>query len=338
MIPAERVIVIGTSTGGIDALRVLVAGLPPQLPAAVLVVVHTGPSGPNLVDRILERAGALPAHNATAGELIEPGHIYVARADHHLVIGALRRVVLTKRPRENRFRPAIDPLFRSAAAVYGPAAIGVVLTGLLDDGTAGLWAIKERAGVAVVQNPEEAVAPSMPLNALKHVEVNHCVKLEQMAGVLTQLVNTPIASGGGKPMNPELEAEVKVAQEDHALASRFDIWGDPSLFACPECHGVLLERKVGSNVRYRCHTGHAYSLEALMSELEDKTEQALWNVLRSLEETTMLLEQTATKLEAQGQSRPAETMRRRVLDVRQRANRVRAVLYEDEPLSEKRTA
>src|SRR4051794_15988643 len=175
-----HLVVIGTSGGGIEALRELAAGLPADFPAPIAVVMHTSPQAPGILPDILQRAGALPAVNAKNGERLRPGTIYVPPPDHHLLIEP-GRVRISRGPRENRFRPAIDPLFRSAAQVYGPGAIGVLLTGSLDDGTAGLWAIKRLGGVAIVQDPADALFPDMPRSAIEHVEVDHVVPLADVA-------------------------------------------------------------------------------------------------------------------------------------------------------------
>lgn len=185
----SNIVVVGASAGGVDALRTLVAGLSPEFPLPVCVVVHVSPDSPGLLGEILDRSGPLRAKNACEFQRLRPRCIYVAPPDHHLMVepGVVR---LTRGPRENRFRPAIDPLFRSAAQVYGPAAIGVVLSGDLDDGTAGLWAIKQLGGIAIVQDPGEALFPSMPQSALQYVNVDHCVRLSDMASVLNRLAAT----------------------------------------------------------------------------------------------------------------------------------------------------
>src|SRR5262245_28426519 len=169
---SNRIVVIGGSAGGIEALKGLASQLPREFASAICVVVHTSSASPGLLPSILSRAGPLQAEHARDGQRMHAGHFYIAPADYHLMLepGVLR---LTKGPRENRFRPAIDPLFRSAAQVFGPGAIGVVLSGGLDDGTAGLHAIKRLGGTAIVQHPEDAVSPSMPINAAKHVSVDY---------------------------------------------------------------------------------------------------------------------------------------------------------------------
>src|SRR3954447_1871614 len=185
---SKHIVVIGASAGGLEALRAIVGALDPDFAAPICVVLHTSPQSPGLLDGILTRPGKLAALNAINGERLRPGHIYVAPPDFHLVVepGILR---VTKGPRENRFRPAIDPLFRSAAQVYGPGAIGVVLTGSLDDGTAGLWTIKQLGGCAIVQDPSDALFPGMPENALTHVDVDYVVPLAELAPLLMSLTS-----------------------------------------------------------------------------------------------------------------------------------------------------
>src|SRR5262245_50390541 len=188
--PAKQLVVIGTSSGGIEALRQLVAALPSQFPAAIAIAVHTSPQSPGILHEILSRSGPLPALSPSGVVRLKAGHIYVAPPDYHLLIEP-GTAWITKGPKENRFRPAIDPLFRSAAQVYGPAAIGVILTGNLDDGSAGLWAIKQLGGVTVVQDPNDALFPSMPKSALAYTNVDYCVPLAEVASLLVHLTKAP---------------------------------------------------------------------------------------------------------------------------------------------------
>jgi two-component system chemotaxis response regulator CheB len=184
--PPRRLVVVGASAGGIEALRTLVAALSADFPAAIAVVLHTAPGSPGVLHEVLGRVGTMPVSSPATGTLIRSGHLYVAPSDYDLLIepGRLR---LTRGPQENRFCPAIDPLFRSAAQVYGPAAIGVVLTGNLDDGTAGLRMIKQLGGVAIAQDPAEAMFPSMPESAIRHVNVDHVARLAEIAPLLVRL-------------------------------------------------------------------------------------------------------------------------------------------------------
>src|SRR5215207_10858312 len=190
------IVVIGTSAGGVEALRALVGGLPADFPGSVFVVMHTAPDSPGVLAQILERSGPLPAAHASNRERIRPGRVYVAPPDMHLLLepGVMR---LTRGPKENRFRPAIDPLFRSAAAVYGPRVVGIILTGGLDDGTSGLWAVKRLGGVAVVQDPDEAFMPSMPQSALEQVEGDYKLPVAEIPGGLARLASTTVAEQGG---------------------------------------------------------------------------------------------------------------------------------------------
>jgi two-component system, chemotaxis family, protein-glutamate methylesterase/glutaminase len=288
------IIVIGASAGGLEALRTLVAALPPNLPAALFVVLHVSKDSPGLLPQILNNTGPLPALHAEDGLPIRSGHIYVAPADHHLLLeaGWMR---LTHGPKENRFRPAIDPLFRSAAYVFGPQVIGIVLSGMLDDGTAGLWSIKDRGGIAIVQEPHEALYPSMPQSALRYVAVDHRLHMGEIATVLERLVRKPLAEEEEVPMSEALAIETKIALEDHALESGVLQLGQPSLFTCPECHGVMIQIEEGAIVRYRCHTGHAYSQETLLAEIDETIEMGLWSAVRTMDEKVFLLRQLATQ-------------------------------------------
>lgn len=207
------IIVIGTSAGGVEALKVLGGMLPHDLPAAIFIVLHLAPTGPSLLAEILSRAGALPATQGGNGERISPSRIYVAPPDHHLLVEP-GHVRVRRGPKESRFRPAVDVLFRSAPYVYGPRVIGVILTGALDDGTAGLWAVKDRGGLAVVQEPQEALHSSMPQSALRHVDVDACLPLAKIAPTLVQLAGDPAPVEGVLPVSERLAMEIRIARED----------------------------------------------------------------------------------------------------------------------------
>ena len=334
----KDIIVIGTSSGGIDALKGLVASLPRDLKAAVFVALHVAPYSIGILPEILERAGPLPASNARDMEPIEHGRIYVAPPDRHLLVESPGVVRVTRGPRENRFRPAVDPLFRSAAYAFGPRVVGVILTGRLDDGTAGLWAVKERGGTAVVQHPDDAYAPSMPLNAIKHVEVDHIVPLREIAPLLVRLTETPAAEEGVRPVPEEMEIEVKIAREDNALESGIMKWGEPSVYACPECHGVLLQLKEGSNMRFRCHTGHAYSVDSLLAEFAEKTEESLWSAIRAIEENVLLMRDLARHMGERHHGADAEALLKKADESQQRADLVRRAVMNHENLSREKVA
>jgi two-component system chemotaxis response regulator CheB len=297
--PLDRLVVVGASSGGIDALRTLAAALPPDFPAPILVVIHTAPAAPGLLAGILERAGPLSARTAEDGERFQPGHIYVPPPDHHLLVepGRLRT---TKGPKENLFRPAIDPLFRSAAQVYGPAVVGVLLTGNLDDGTAGLKVIKQLGGIAVVQHPADALFPSMPESALQHVDVDHCVPLSEIPSLLTTLLAPPVEEEAPASATKLVAIEVEIAKGENAMNVGLEEIAEPSSFACPECHGVLLRLKGEHPRRFRCHTGHAYSVQSLVTAFGQGIEDSLWAAVRSLEEAALLFGELAAHKRNEG--------------------------------------
>ena len=267
----QDIIVIGASSGGVEALRILAAGLPPDLPAAVFAVLHVG-NNPSILPEILARSGPLPALHPRDGAPIVNGNIYVAPPDRHLLIepGCMR---LSPGPKENRSRPAVNPLFRSAAAAYGARVTGVILTGALDDGAAGLAEIKRRGGIAIVQDPKTAFNPSMPANAVAQVDVDHIVPLDGIAPLLSTLASTARSA---------LETEKPMQEEP--LVKTF------SGLTCPECRGPLTTERQGRIVEYRCRVGHAYAPLALAQEHQEAVERTLWATLVALEEAADIAE------------------------------------------------
>jgi two-component system, chemotaxis family, protein-glutamate methylesterase/glutaminase len=318
----KDIVVVGASAGGIEALRVLVGALPAELPASIFVVLHTSPEAPGMLADILDRAGRLPATSAKDRERIRPGTIYVAPPDRHLLIEP-NLVRVTRGPKENRFRPAVDPLFRSAAQTYGPRVVGVILTGYLDDGTAGLWTVKQLGGTTIVQDPSDALVPFMPRNALAHVKVDYCLPVEEIAPLLVRLTSETAEEKGAYPVPKEVEIEVNIAKEKKALEAGVLQLGEPSNYACPECHGVLLQMKEGSLWRFRCHTGHAYSIESLLTDITEKMDDALWNSIRAFEEGELFMRHMAEHLGDGENSQSAEAFLKRADDAKRRANLMR---------------
>ena len=316
----KDIIVVGASAGGIDALRVLTAALPADLSASLFIVVHTSPAAPGMLAEIFSRSGILPATYAIDGERIEKGRIYVAPPDHHLLIEP-NRMRVTRGPKENRFRPAVDPLFRSAAQTYGPRVVGVILTGYMDDGTAGLWTVKRLGGTAVVQDPTDALVPFMPRNAVTHVNVDYCLPLEQIAPLLVRL--TTEAAEGDYQVPKEVEIELNISKEQNAIDAGVLQLGAPSNYACPECHGVLLQMKEGTLFRFRCHTGHAYSVESLLADITEKMDDALWNSIRAFEEGELFMRHMAEHLDHGENTPSAESFLKRADDTKRRANLMR---------------
>lgn len=316
----KDIIVVGASAGGIEALRVLTGALPADLSASLFIVVHTSPDAPGMLADIFNRFGKLPATYAKDRERIDKGKIYLAQPDRHLVIEP-NHMRVTRGPKENRFRPAVDPLFRSAAQTYGPRVVGVILTGYMDDGTAGLWTVKQLGGTAIVQDPADALVPFMPLSAMTHVNVDYCVPLAEIAPLLVRL--TTEAAEGAYQVPKEVEIEVNIAKEQKALDAGVLQLGEPSNYACPECHGVLLQMNDGTLFRFRCHTGHAYSVESLMTDITEKMDDALWNSIRAFEEGELFLRHVAEHLSHGEGSHSAESFLERADDAKRRANLMR---------------
>ena len=315
------IVVVGASAGGTEALTELVAGLPHDFPAAIFVVVHFPASAASVLPRILSRAGSLPAIHADDGMAFQRGRIYVARPDCHLMVRD-GRLAVRKGPKENNSRPAIDPLFRSAARSAGWRVIGVVLSGNLDDGTAGLLSIKQHGGVAVVQAPETAMYPGMPRSAIDHVPVDYVVPLEQMPAVLAELTK---GETGPKEVLP-MDAEDTMHGEEEVVADRQTQPGTPSTMTCPECHGTLWETREGALVHFRCRVGHAYTAESLLAHQADQLEAALWTALRSLEEHAALSRRLAERATARGHSHSASSFTEQAMDAEHHASTIRNVL------------
>jgi two-component system chemotaxis response regulator CheB len=285
----KDVIVIGSSAGGVEALRRLCAGLPADLPAAVLVVQHLSPSARSVLPQLLDRAGPLPAASPRDGEALERGRIYVAGPDHHLLLRP-GHMLVRRGPFENRTRPAVNALFRSAAVAYGARVIGVVLTGLLDDGTDGLIAIKAVGGTSVVQDPADAEWPSMPRNALKRDHVDHAVKLDDMGALLSRLCREE--AGPSIPAPEDYMVEDRIAAQDFAsLNEAVETPGRASKISCPDCGGVLNQIDADKEIRFRCQVGHAFTPLGLAAMQADELERALGVAVRTHRDRMRLFEQ-----------------------------------------------
>ena len=288
---SRDIVVVGASAGGVTALLDLAKTLPADFPAPVFVVQHLAPDSPSILPQLLNSVSALPVNHPKNGETVRPGVIYVAPPDHHLLLED-DRVLVARGPKENRFRPSIDALFRSAAYTYGPRVIGVVLTGYLDDGTSGLWSVQRMGGLTVVQDPRDAEQPSMPTNALEFVAADHVVPLAQLGPLLVRLTAEPAPA---KPKLPAdqldlLRIELTIAKQGGGFELGIIDKGKLTPLTCPDCHGALTQLIEGRLIRYRCHTGHAYSVSSLLSEVTESVESMLYQAMRGLEETKMLLQ------------------------------------------------
>jgi two-component system chemotaxis response regulator CheB len=303
----RRVIVMGASAGGVEALRAVVGGLPRDLPAAVLVVLHVPTNAPSALPAILSRSGPLPAAHAADGDRPAPGRIYVAPVDRHLLLMD-GRIRLSPGPLENGHRPAVDPLFRSAARAYGRDAVGVLLSGARDDGAAGLGEIARRGGRAVVQDPADALHPSMPLAALEQVSDARVAPASDLGPLLADIVAAPPDGAGQLPPDQLLDTEVAMA--DFQPVTTEELATRPAGYGCPSCGGALFEITGEPLPRYRCRVGHGWSAESLLAEHGVAMEQALWVALRALEEKSALSLRLADSGAARGAARMTERYRR----------------------------
>jgi two-component system, chemotaxis family, protein-glutamate methylesterase/glutaminase len=307
-------IVIGGSAGALEPLSAILGGLTSTLSASIFVVIHTPAESGSILPEILARSTVLPVAYAVDGAPILRGRISVAPPDHHLLIHA-GTMSVTQGPRENGFRPAVDPLFRSAAKVYGSRVVGVILSGAMDDGTFGLASIKEAGGLAVVQHPYEATTPSMPLSAIQSVEVDHIIRSAEIPAILVASA-TSTDSAASLPMPPSetrptllqsRDIELNGVSPDHLAC----LQGSPSIYSCPECGGALWEMQEGSEFRFRCHTGHGFTPEILLAQQNGHLENALWTAIRVLQERGALHRQLADRFVDRGMSAAAERYRER---------------------------
>lgn len=324
----RNIVVIGGSAGGLEALRRVVRDLPADLEAAVFVVLHSAAESPGLLDSILARHTALRVQYAHDGARIHEGHVYVARADRHLILkpGYIR---VTNGPKENRFRPAVDPLFRTAADVYGPRVIGLVLSGGQDDGAVGLALIKRGGGVAIVQDPEEALASGMPSAAIAHAKVDRVLTSDAIASALVALVREPI----GEVVEMTHPSRPDVAEGAQDAIHQAKALGPPSPYSCPECGGTLWEFREGELLQYHCHLGHRFSGENLVEAQSEALDVALWAALRALEEHSALHTRMAKHARERGSDLIAQKYEREARDAEDQADRIRRVLISDSPSS-----
>jgi two-component system, chemotaxis family, protein-glutamate methylesterase/glutaminase len=288
----SKVVVIGASAGGLSALKKLISQLHNDFPLPVLVVHHISPDATgNVLLNVLNNLNTLKCQHAVNGNSLKSGHLYLAPSDHHLMIGKDQKMLVTKGAQENRYRPAVDPLFRSAAVEFGAGVIGIILTGYLDDGTAGMKAIKRCGGICIVQDPVEAEYPDMPNNALNNVDVDYCLPISAMSQLIYQLI--PQKLPNSKPVPDDILIEAKIAERVLSDLSSVNTVGDQVPFNCPGCGGVLWKVKKDSSLRFRCHTGHAYTAASLLAEQTNKIEETMWIALRMFEERKNLLTEMA---------------------------------------------
>ncbi|TGE06726.1 chemotaxis protein CheB [Hymenobacter fodinae] len=304
------------------ALTELVSQLPASIPAAILVVQHLAPesSGEALVNRLAHHS-QLKCQLATDQTFIEPGHLYLAPPDRHMLLRE-NRLLITKGPRENGYRPAADTLFRSAAVSFGSNVIGVVLTGLLHDGTAGLEFIKRCGGTAVVQAPYDAEYPSMPESALRNVDIDYTVPLAHMGGLLVELTNNQLPPQELAAIPKDLQTEAAIAERVVGTINEVQEIGHQVAITCSDCGGTLWQLNQGNVLRFRCHTGHAFTAEALLDAEQSSLEETLWVAIRMMEERKILL----TSMASRGSGSWGVQQEERAEELKHHINRLREFL------------
>ena len=327
----QRIIVIGASAGGFEALKKIVKELPADFNAPLFIVWHMSPDIRGILPQVLNRVNSIYAAHAYDREEIKSNRIYVAPPDYHLLLeeGTVR---VTHGPKENRFRPAVDPLFRSAAYAYGSRVIGVILSGALDDGTAGLWTVKHYGGTAIVQDPMDAEVPSMPQNALREVAVDHVVLAREIAGLLVRLSTEKQHQNNEAMKDEKTKKEIEIAAEENVLEGVMHL-GELSPFTCPECNGVLTRISDGHLSRFRCHTGHAYSADTSIADLTENIEDSLYNAIRGIDESVMLLNHIGDHLAEINQPKLAALYFKKAKEAQGRSELVRKAVLDHEQLS-----
>lgn len=322
------VVVIGASAGGVETLLNLNKALPKNFPSTVFVVVHFPAFSMSVLPDILNRGGNLPAKHAEDGERFFPGKIYVAPPNSHLIIND-HTLILDRGPREHGFRPAIDTLFRSAAQVFGPQVIGVILSGTLGDGVAGLLAIKRAGGVTIVQDPQEALFAEMPNKAIENVDVDFVLSLHNIATTLISLTKKTSVVEKTNQMGENENQSAEFVTKDVLDYIKSKQLNHRTILTCPECGGVMWETQEGNLTLFRCHVGHAYSTESFLTEQTDSLEKALWAAIRALEERKALLARLALFSEQRGNPLAAERFRKLSRDAIERADIIRQIVQKN---------
>ncbi len=333
--PKRDIVVVGASAGGVVALKQFVQSLPAGFNGSVFIVLHIPPYSPSRLAEILNKAGHLQAIEPKDGEKIQSGKIYVAAPDNHLLLEE-GRVIVKKGPKENRFRPSVDALFRSAAYVYGPRVIGIVLSGALNDGTSGLWSVKRMGGLCIIQEPDEATFPDMPVNVTEYVETDYSLPVDEMGPLLHKLTGEAASK---EPDNTaeemkRLKMEVIIATRDNAFEMGILEMGELTTFTCPECHGALVRLLEGKIIRYRCHTGHAFTASALLAGITTVIEENLWQAMRGMEEATMILEQIGEHFENNDNPSAGKLFLKKSKETAERARVIHDSTFKQESMSE----
>ncbi len=335
----RNILVIGASAGGFEVIKQIVQALPADLDASIFIVWHIAPEVRGILPDVINAIGTIPAKHAEDNEVIAGNMIYVAPPDHHLVLekGLIR---ITRGPRENRFRPAVDPLFRSAAMAYGPRVVGIILSGALDDGTAGLKNVKKHGGIAIVQDPADASVAGMPASAVRNVAVDHIIPASGIADLLIYYASTTATAAEKHKVHESerLTHEIAIAMDDKTNALQLFESGVLTPFTCPECHGVLASIREDNLVRFRCHTGHSFTGDSLLAELSDNIEATLWTAIRSVQESEMLLNAIGDHYAHLNDAQLAAAYFRKAKEASSRVQLLRNIVREHEHLSNEKLA
>jgi two-component system chemotaxis response regulator CheB len=329
------IIVIGASAGGLKLFRQILAGLPDDFNASIFIVWHMSPEGKSVLPELLASVTSIPVATAIDKERIMPRRIYIASQDCHMILES-DVVRVTHGPKENLFRPAIDPLFRSAASIFGPRTIGVILSGGLDDGSAGLYSIKRMGGKAIIQDPATAENSAMPLNASRIVRPDYMVNVQEISGLLATLsaeTAGPLKRPGVKEKE-KMDFEVGVAAGEPSLKQGLTYFDNYTPYTCPECKGTLSEIKEGKIVRFRCHTGHAFSALSLLSSLDKNIEGSLWTTVRAMEESFFLLRQMADQMRIENNTEMAAEYFEKAKKMEARKEHLRKIVLQYVPVSD----
>lgn len=319
------IVVIGASAGGVEALRAIVRELPADLPASYFITLHVAVNSPGLLAELLNYAGPIPAAYAAQGDPIVPRQIAIAPPDHHLLVGPDHMHVV-RGPRENGFRPAIDAMFRTAARSYGTRVLGVILTGMLDDGTAGLLAIKRHGGLALVQDPNDASYPSMPESALRYVEVDAVLPLAKIGAAIGRMVAQPVNQPGEPAMSDMIDRESAISAMQPDALEHAEQFGATMPYSCPDCGGVLVEYYDGDLLRFRCQVGHAFSRESMLSGHGEYLDRSLWAAFAALDERVNLAQRLAQDARRQGDTLGIRRFEQLTRQAERRKSEIREVL------------
>jgi two-component system chemotaxis response regulator CheB len=331
-----NIIVIGSSAGGVPALKELVKSFNKDLAASIFIVQHLAADKISYLPEILSSHGVLPARHPQDGEQISKGTIYIAPPDHHMIIEN-EHIFIKRGPKENNFRPAIDVTMRSAAYWYADQVIAAVLTGYLSDGSSGLWSVQQLGGTTIVQSPEDADYPDMPRNALERIDPDYILPLKDIGPLINTLLAQPTESKRveNDELKTRMNVEIEIAGQKNAFSRGIHHMGEKTALTCPECGGSLTSLQEGSNVRYRCHTGHGFSSSSLWSGITESVEAKLWQAMRSMEEGILFLEQAVTRCELSGNQDHARGFEKKADILRTRSKALLDYIYTQGQINDK---